>query len=90
MFVLQPGTLFFLFTVHTTQATVAWGNIYLPPITKRLNEHIPGANLTDNDTHGALYACAYDYAAHATSPWCDAFTSSELGDFEWVTEVPPP
>lgn len=40
-------------------------------------------NLTDADTHGALYACAYDYAAHDVSPWCDVFDEEELGHFEY-------
>ena len=45
-------------------ATVEWGTVYLPPITRRLNALLPGVGLTDDDVHGALYACAYDLAAH--------------------------
>lgn len=63
-------------------ATTTWGAVYLPPITRRLNALLPGVGLTDADTHGALYACAYDYAAHGVSPWCGAFTAHELADFE--------
>lgn len=63
-------------------ATITWGAVYLPPITKRLNALLPGVGLVDADTHGALYACAYDLAAYGVSPWCDAFTSSEIGQFE--------
>jgi hypothetical protein len=71
-------------TVLLSQLTVEWGTHYLPPITKRLNKLIPGANLTDADAHGALYACAYDSAAYGIqkSPWCGVFTQSELLDFE--------
>lgn len=61
---------------------MTWGAVYLPPITKRLNSVLPHTNLTDDDTHGALYACAYDLAAHGVSPWCDAFTEKEIADFE--------
>jgi hypothetical protein len=56
--------------------------VYLPPIAKRLNKLVPGVNFTAGDAHGALYACAYDYAAHAVSPWCGVFTESEILDFE--------
>lgn len=68
----------------TPQLTVAWGTHYLPPITKRLNKLIPGANLTDADSHGALYACAYDTAAYGIdkSPWCGVFSQPELLNFE--------
>jgi acid phosphatase len=44
-------------------------------------------NLTDADTHGALYACAYDYAAHGVSPWCGAFTKQELANFEYELDL---
>ncbi|KAJ7476057.1 phosphoglycerate mutase-like protein [Mycena latifolia] len=68
-------------------AVDAWGAVYLPPITKRLNKLIPGVNFTDGDAHGALYACAYDYAAHATSPWCAVFTADEILDFEYELDL---
>ncbi|QRV88868.1 histidine phosphatase family containing protein [Ceratobasidium sp. AG-Ba] len=69
--------------------TIAWGAHYLPPITKRLNKAIPGANLTDADTHGALYACAYDTAAYGIdkSPWCGVFSQSEVLDFEYELDL---
>ncbi|KAJ7679018.1 phosphoglycerate mutase-like protein [Mycena polygramma] len=53
----------------------------------RLNKLVPGVNFTANDAHGALYACAYDYAAHATSPWCGAFTDDEILDFEYELDL---
>ncbi|KAF9041054.1 phosphoglycerate mutase-like protein [Hymenopellis radicata] len=68
-------------------AVTTWGTVYLPTITERLNSLVPGLNLTDNDTHGALYACAYDYAAYAVSPWCDVFTEDELADFEYELDI---
>jgi acid phosphatase len=67
--------------------TVAWGAQYLPPITARFNKLIPGVNFTTDNIHGALYACAYDYAAHQSSPWCGAFTSSELDNFEYELDL---
>lgn len=64
-----------------------WGAVYLPDITSRLNGIIPGLNLTDDDIHGALYACAYDYAAYEVSPWCDVFTEDELAQFEYELDL---
>ncbi|EIN04060.1 phosphoglycerate mutase-like protein [Punctularia strigosozonata HHB-11173 SS5] len=72
---------------YGNNATITWGNVYLPPIAKRLNKAIPGVNLTTDDVHGALYACAYDLAAWGTSPWCGAFTESEIADFEYELDV---
>ncbi|KAG1782587.1 phosphoglycerate mutase-like protein [Suillus placidus] len=47
-----------------------WSDSYLPSITKRLNDLLPyGVSSTDNDTHGALYACSYDLAAGDESPY---------------------
>ncbi|KAG7451310.1 phosphoglycerate mutase-like protein [Guyanagaster necrorhizus] len=50
-------------------AVETWDSAYLPAITERLNTLLPGVNLTDADTHGALYACVYDCAALRLSPW---------------------
>lgn len=43
--------------------------------------------LTTDDIHGALYACAYDLAAHGVSPWCAAFQESELEAFEYELDL---
>ncbi|TBU32593.1 phosphoglycerate mutase-like protein, partial [Dichomitus squalens] len=72
---------------YGNNATVEWGSIYLPPIAKRLNKLLPGVNLTTDNVHGALYACAYDLAALGTSPWCGAFTQSEIEDFEYELDL---
>ncbi|KAI0366123.1 phosphoglycerate mutase-like protein [Pilatotrama ljubarskyi] len=68
-------------------ATIEWGSVYLPPIAKRLNRLLPGVSLSTDDVHGALYACAYDLAALGTSPWCEAFTPSEIEDFEYELDL---
>ncbi|OJT15560.1 Thiamine-repressible acid phosphatase pho4 [Trametes pubescens] len=68
-------------------ATIEWGNVYLPPIAKRLNKLLHGVNLSTDNVHGALYACAYDLAALGTSPWCGAFTDSEIEDFEYELDL---
>lgn len=67
---------------YGNNVTITWGKNYLPLITKRLNKLLPGVGLVDDDTHGALYACAYDLVAYGVSPWCGVFTESELREFE--------
>ncbi|KAJ6532022.1 phosphoglycerate mutase-like protein [Mycena capillaripes] len=68
-------------------AVDTWGAVYLPPIAKRLNKLVPGVNFTAGDAHGALYACAYDYAAYAASPWCGVFTEEEIMNFEYELDL---
>ncbi|KIM84323.1 hypothetical protein PILCRDRAFT_818666 [Piloderma croceum F 1598] len=59
---------------------------YFPPITERLKKLLSGVGLVDDDTHGALYACAYDLAAYGTSP---CFTLEEIEDFVYVEPASP-
>jgi acid phosphatase len=72
---------------HKDKLFTTWGKQYLPPIAARLNKLVPGLNLSDDNVHAALYACAYDYAAHRTSPWCTAFTKEELASFEYELDL---
>ncbi|KAJ8594145.1 phosphoglycerate mutase-like protein [Rhizopogon salebrosus TDB-379] len=69
------------------QATLTWSKKYLPAITDRLNILIPGVRFTEDDIHGALFACAYDLAAHGVSPWCDVFQPEELAHFEYERDI---
>lgn len=70
-----------------------WDAVYIPSITSRLNHAFAksGAKLTltDADTHGALYACAYDLAALGPSgtPWCGVFTDKEIENFEYELDL---
>jgi|SRR6267154_3220925 len=64
------------------EATLTWSKNYLPAITDRLNMLLPGVGFTDDDIHGALFACAYDLAAHGVAPWCGVFQPDELANFE--------
>lgn len=78
---------------YGNNATVAWGTHYLPLIATRLNKLFsatlprPGLSLTTADVHGALYACAYDYAAWKSSPWCAVFEEQEILDFEYELDL---
>ncbi|KAG2357692.1 phosphoglycerate mutase-like protein [Suillus spraguei] len=79
-----------LLTVNDIPGPVAneWSNLYLPSITERLNDLLPyGVSFTDDNTHGALYACAYDLAARNESPWCNVFDADELANFEYEMDL---
>lgn len=64
-----------------------WVNKYIPPITKRLNNLLPGVGLSNHDVIGALYACTYDLAAHGVSPWCGVFLPNELRGLEYQFDL---
>ncbi|KIJ69293.1 hypothetical protein HYDPIDRAFT_80969 [Hydnomerulius pinastri MD-312] len=72
---------------YGSQVSRAYSDLYIPPINERLNKLLPGVYLTDEDTRGAIYACAYDLAAHGVSPWCDVFLSHELEQFNYHLDV---
>ncbi|KAG2157184.1 phosphoglycerate mutase-like protein [Suillus clintonianus] len=69
------------------QATLTWSKLYMPVITERLNTLLPGVGFTEDDTHGALFACAYDLATHGVSPWCGVFRPDELANFEYERDI---
>ncbi|KAG1756698.1 phosphoglycerate mutase-like protein [Suillus paluster] len=69
------------------QATLTWSKHYLPAITDRLNMFLPGVGFAEDDIHGALFACAYDMAAHGVSPWCGVFRPDELANFEYERDI---
>lgn len=56
-----------------------WLSVFAPPITRRLNGVLPGANLTNSDIVNLMSLCGFDTAAKngAPSPWCNVFTPQE-------------
>ncbi|KAI1807487.1 phosphoglycerate mutase-like protein [Daldinia bambusicola] len=70
-----------------------WRQIYLPPITERINKSLakayPGINFTDSHTSAMLYSCAYETAIRGigSSPWCDVFLPSEIADNEYEYDL---
>ncbi|KAI1469076.1 phosphoglycerate mutase-like protein [Daldinia caldariorum] len=70
-----------------------WRQVYIPPITKRINkllaEAYPGINFTDTHTSAMLYSCAYETAIRGigSSPWCDVFLPSEISDNEYEYDL---
>ena len=58
-----------------------------PADCETVNKLLPGVTLSTDNVHGALYACAYDLAAHGVSPWCGAFEHAELEAFEYELDL---
>ncbi|KAK1222932.1 hypothetical protein PQX77_014209 [Marasmius sp. AFHP31] len=79
------------------EQTSKWISVFAPPITKRLNEEAPGANLVDQEIYALLSLCAFDTVAHSLdgkykdnhghSPFCGLFTREEFEDFEYVGDL---
>ncbi|KAI9737436.1 MAG: hypothetical protein M1834_009590 [Cirrosporium novae-zelandiae] len=69
--------------------TTTWGDMYLPPITKRLNKLLTG-NLTFDDSDVSIfpYLCGFEtQITGSTSPWCSVFTDSELRNYEYYQDL---
>ncbi|OTB00295.1 hypothetical protein M426DRAFT_324436 [Hypoxylon sp. CI-4A] len=61
-----------------------WLGVFAPNITARLNENLPGANLTDDDTVNFMDLCPYNTVADdngAISPFCGLFTADEWQNY---------
>ncbi|KAI9507913.1 phosphoglycerate mutase-like protein [Russula earlei] len=70
---------------HTQAAK--WASIYTAPIIKRLQPHINGVNLTAVDIVAMQETCAYESVALGFSSFCDLFTESEWGSFEYFFDL---
>lgn len=66
-----------------------WDNIYLPPITKRLNELITGnLTFTDSDVSNFPYLCGFEtQITGRRSPWCDVFKDDEILQYEYRQDL---
>lgn len=69
----------------------AWANVYLPPITARLNALTspPGAlNLTATDIVNFPVLCGFEsQITGTTSPWCATFNETELRAYEYAQDI---
>lgn len=66
-----------------------WNDIYLPPITSRLNAQISG-NLTFDNTDVSIfpYLCGFEtQITGRESPWCSVFTDEELLQYEYAQDI---
>ncbi|KAK2041562.1 histidine acid phosphatase [Colletotrichum somersetense] len=66
------------------EAQAPWRDTFTPPITARLNENLPGANLTAADTISFMQLCPFNTVVDGTqSPFCDLFTLEEWKSLEY-------
>ncbi|CUA76359.1 hypothetical protein RSOLAG22IIIB_12240 [Rhizoctonia solani] len=70
-------------------ASAEWLATFAPPITKRLNDGLTGANLTDRDVFSLMNLCGFDSAAKngSASPWCGVFTMDEWKSYEYYHDL---
>jgi hypothetical protein len=75
-----------------------WINTAFPPITSRVNDVAPGANLSPQDIYYLMMFCPFETVAHGynrkkhdrkltNSAWCDIFGEEEWKVFEYVGDL---
>lgn len=68
-----------------------WLSIFAPPITARLNQNLPEANLTDKETTYLMDICTFETVASergaTLSPLCNLFTTSEWADYGYFQSI---
>ncbi|KAH8692019.1 histidine phosphatase superfamily [Talaromyces proteolyticus] len=79
-------------TFHDTSGganVTAWADIYLPPITKRLNKLIEGnLTLVDADVSLFPYLCGFEtQITGSVSPWCDILSDDEILQYEYAQDM---
>ncbi|KAL9616979.1 MAG: hypothetical protein Q9160_008206 [Pyrenula sp. 1 TL-2023] len=66
-----------------------WDDIYLPPVTERLNSYIQGdLNLTAADISNFPYLCGFEsQITRHVSPFCAIFTKEETRQYEYRQDL---
>ncbi|KAI1083483.1 phosphoglycerate mutase-like protein [Whalleya microplaca] len=67
-----------------------WLDRFIPPITERLNQNLPGANLTDEDTISFMDLCPFNTAANdegKLSAFCHLFTVEEWHSYDYYQSL---
>jgi hypothetical protein len=67
-----------------------WADIFIPPITTRLNENLPGANLDRKETLIMMDLCPFNTVASpigTLSPFCNLFTLEEWYDYDYYQSL---
>ncbi|KAI1769483.1 phosphoglycerate mutase-like protein [Hypoxylon sp. FL1150] len=68
----------------------AWLNRFIPPITERLNENLPGANLSDQEAIHLMDLCPFNTVANKKgklSEFCYLFTVDEWHDYDYYQSL---
>jgi len=63
-----------------SDAQAIWASVFVPPIQARLNENLPGANLSVTETIYFMDLCPFNTVANingSVSPFCSLFTATE-------------
>lgn len=66
-----------------------WADIYLPPITDRINGLLSGnLNFTTTDVSIMPYLCGFEtQITGKTSPWCGVFKEEEILQYEYAQDI---
>lgn len=67
------------------EAQAQWISIFTPPIMTRLNQNLPGANLSPMQTIYVMDLCPFETVASATgiiSPFCTLFSATEWRQYD--------
>ncbi|KAH9883245.1 acid phosphatase [Xylariomycetidae sp. FL2044] len=73
-----------------TAAQNIWADIFATPITERLNEGLPGANLTNQETLYMMDLCPFETVAHdrgRLSPFCYLYTVDEWHGYDYYQSL---
>ncbi|KAI1334851.1 histidine phosphatase superfamily [Xylariaceae sp. FL0016] len=71
-------------------AQAIWMDIFVPPITERMNNNLPGANLTDEQTIYLMDLCPFNTVAHDQgdiSRFCHLFSVDEWNDYDYYQSL---
>lgn len=72
-------------------ASDTWNHLFVPSITARLNENLPGANITEAETIYLMDLCPFNTVntadAATRSKFCDLFTKTEWRSYDYSLSV---
>ncbi|KAI1097921.1 phosphoglycerate mutase-like protein [Jackrogersella minutella] len=70
-----------------------WAKKFVPSLTERLNQNLPGANVTDEETIYMMDLCPFDTVAYVKgdkgklSKFCELFTMGEWRDYDYYQSL---
>ncbi|KAI1377772.1 phosphoglycerate mutase-like protein [Hypoxylon crocopeplum] len=73
---------------HDEQST--WIGLFVPPLTERLNQNLPGANLSDQETIYMMDLCPFNTVANdkaKLSEFCYLFTVEDWHDYDYYQSL---
>lgn len=62
-------------------------DIYLEPVTNRLNKQNNGIVFNKSEVYSMQELCGFETMVVGSSPWCNVFTRNEWLDFEYARDV---